>query len=134
MARFLDTNVLVRLLTDDDLEKSARALALLQKVDRGEEDLVASPMVIFETVFTLQKTYGASRVAIRRGIETVISLRGVRIANKKLFRNALDLYTSTNISFADAFNTAFMRANQMSEIYSWDSDFDKLSGIIRIEP
>jgi uncharacterized protein len=134
MARFLDTNVLVRLLTDDDLEKSARALALLQKVDRGEEDLVASPMVIFETVFTLQKTYGASRVAIRRGIETVISLRGVRIANKKLFRNALDLYTSTNISFADAFNTAFMRANQMSEIYSWDSDFDKLSGIIRVEP
>ncbi len=132
--RFLDTNILVRLLTDDDPEKSARALALLQKVERGEEQLVTSPMVIFETVFTLQKTYHAPRRVIREGIEAVISLRGLRLANKTLYLSALDGYVENNISFADAYNAAFMRSRRLSEIYTWDTDFDKIEGIARFEP
>jgi predicted nucleic acid-binding protein len=37
------------------------------------------------------------------------------------------------ISFADAFNAAFMQ-QQIGEIYSWDADFDRIPGIARIEP
>ena len=132
--RFLDTNVLVRFLTGDDPAKSGRALALLQKVDRGEEQLITSPLVIFETIFTMEKTYHASREAIRKGVEAVISLRGLRLANKRLYNDAFDLYLTANISFADAFNAAFMRSRRHTEIYGWDTDFDRLEGITRVEP
>jgi len=132
--RFLDTNVLVRFLTGDDPAKSGRALALLQKVDRGEEQLVTSPLVIFETIFTMEKTYHASREAMRKGLEAVISLRGLQLANKRLYNDAFDLYLTVNISFADAFNAAFMRSLRHTEIYSWDTDFDRLEGITRVEP
>ena len=60
-ARFLDTNILVRLLTRDDEEKAARALLLIQRVESGDEKVITSPMVLFEAVFILQRRYGVSR-------------------------------------------------------------------------
>jgi predicted nucleic acid-binding protein len=132
--RFLDTNVLVRHLTNDDPDKAIRALALLERADEREEELVTSPMVIFETIFTLQNTYHASRTAIREGVGAVISLRGLRLMNKGLYLRALDLYVDKNISFADAYNAVFMQSTGLTEIYTWDTDFDRLEGITRVEP
>lgn len=132
--RFLDTNVLLRYLTRDDEEKASRALALLTKVERGEEKVVTSAMVIFEAVFTLQKRYGVPRERIQASLGDIISLRGLDLPNKHLYAQALDLYASKNLSFADAFNAAYMQSRQVSEIYSWDTDFDRLEHLSRIEP
>jgi predicted nucleic acid-binding protein len=55
--RFLDTNVLVHYLTRDDEQKAEAAFALLRRVEQGDEKVVTSPLVIFEVVFTLQKSY-----------------------------------------------------------------------------
>ena len=63
--RFLDTNILLRYLTRDDEAKARRALALMIRVERGEEQVVTSPMVIFETVFTLEKSYRIARSTIK---------------------------------------------------------------------
>jgi len=46
----------------------------------------------------------------------------------------LDLYAKKNISFADAFNAVYLRSRHVSEIYSWDTDFDKIEGLSRVEP
>jgi len=133
-ARFLDTNILVRLLTRDDEEKAARALLLIQRVESGEEQVITSPMVLFEAVFILQRRYGVSRAKIRDDLGYIVSLRGLRLANKTLYLSALDLYVDNKISFTDAFNAAFMRSKRLSEIYTWDTDFDILEGIARVEP
>lgn len=133
-ARFLDTNILLRYLTRDDEHKACRALALLNNVERGEEKVVTSPMVIFEIVFTLEKRYRIPRERIRDSLRDILSLRGLELANKHLYEHALDLYANKNISFADAFNATYMKSRGVSEIYSFDSDFDKLEGISRLEP
>jgi len=132
--RFLDTNVLIRYLTGDDPQKAERAYALLLSVERGDEPVATSPMVMFETVFVLEKIYGTSRAIIRERLRSVILSRGLRLANKKIYLSALDLYAQINVSFADAYNVAFMRSRSLSEIYTWDSDFDRLPGIVRVEP
>lgn len=132
--RFLDTNILLRYLTKDDEQKARQALALLARVERGEEKVVTSPMVIFETVFTLQKRYQVPRERIRDSLGDIISMRGFELPNKRLYERALDLYASKNISFADAFNAAYMRAQGVSEIYSWDTDFDQFNDLARFEP
>jgi predicted nucleic acid-binding protein len=41
---------------------------------------------------------------------------------------------SKNISFADAYNAAYMLTEEVASIYSWDIDFDKIEGIHRLEP
>ncbi len=132
--RFLDTNILLRYLTKDDEQKARRALALLSKVERGGEKVVTSPMVIFETVFTLQKRYRVPRERIRDSLGDIISMRGIELPNKRLYGRALELYASKNISFADAFNAAYMQSRGVSEIYSWDTDFDEFEDLARLEP
>jgi predicted nucleic acid-binding protein len=132
--RFLDTNILLRYLTRDDEAKAEAAFDLLMRTEDGTEALVTSPMVIFETVFTLAKSYGVDRATIRRLMEPIISMRGLQLANKQQYLKALEFYESKGISFADAWNASFMLARRIPEIYSWDGDFDHIQGISRVEP
>src|SRR5918998_1395895 len=125
--RLLDTNPLLRYLTRDDEAKARAALALLLRVERGEERVTTSPMVIFETVFTLQSFYRLARPDIRSRLAPIIRMRGLQLTNKQLYLSALDLYVEQPfLSFADAFNAAYMQARGIPEIYSWDKDFDRL--------
>jgi uncharacterized protein len=133
--RFLDTNPLLRYLTRDDETKARRSLALLLRLERGEEHVITSPMVIFETVFTLQSFYHMPRADIRERMGAIIRMRGLRLAQKRVYERALDLYASHRfLSFADAFNAAFMQDRGLTEVYSWDEDFDRLPDITRVEP
>ena len=132
--RFLDTNILLRYFTRDDEQKAQRALNLLMRVEQGEEKVITSSLVIFETVFTLQSFYKVPRQRIKELILPIISLRGLQLPDKNLYYHTFDLYTTKNISFADAYNAAYMLSEKVSTIYSWDTDFDKIEGIVRLEP
>ena len=133
--RFLDTNVLVRYLTGDDPEKAKASLALLLRVERGEEAVMTSDIVIAETVYVLQsRTYRLPRDRIRQLVEPIIGLRGLRLPRKSLYTRAFDVYCQRNISFADAYNAAYMESRGLQEVYSYDTDFDHIEGITRIEP
>jgi uncharacterized protein len=132
--RFLDTRLLIRYFTRDDPEKAGRVLALLQRVEAGQERVAISSLVIFECVFVLQHSYKLPRQTIKEALEDVLSLRGMQIPNKSLYYQAFDVYVSTNISFADAYNSTYMASINLTEIYSFDDDLDKLPGVIRVEP
>lgn len=132
--RFLDTNVLLRYLSRDDDEKARCALNLLRRLELGKEKAVISPLVIFETVFTLQKLYRTPRSQIRDALRDILSLRGLQLPNKQIYVRALELYARENISFADAFHVAYMASRGIAEIYSWDTDFDHIEGLTRVEP
>jgi uncharacterized protein len=131
--RFIDTSVLLRYFTRDDEQKAQQVLNLLLRVERGEEKVTTSPLVIFETVLTLQSFYQVPRPRIKDLVTSIISLRGLQLPGKNIYYHAFDLYITKNISFADAYNAAYMLAEQISSIYSWDTDFDNIEGIIRVE-
>jgi len=131
---FLDTNILLRYFTREDEQKAQLALDLLMRVERGEEKVITSSMVIFEAIFTLQSFYKVPRQRIKELVLPIISLRGLHLPDKDVYYQAFDLYVTKNISFADAYNAAYMLAEEVSSIYSWDRDFDKIEGIVRLEP
>lgn len=131
---FLDTNILLRYLVGDHQQMAEQALNLLIRVERGEEKVITSSLVIFETIFTLQSFYRVPRQQIKEQVLPIISLRGLHLPDKSVFYKALDLYVTKNISFADAYNAAFMISEEVFNIYSWDKGFDKIDGIIRLEP
>lgn len=131
---FVDTNILLRYLTRDDEHKAQRALNLLIKVEQGEEKVATSSLVIFETIFTLQNSYKVSRQQIRELILPIIALRGLHLPGKNTYYQAFDFYITKNISFADAYNAAYMLSEGISNIYSWDKDFDRIEGVMRLEP
>lgn len=132
--RFLDTNVLLRYFTKDDEAKAQKALALLQRIERGEERAETSLPVIFETVFTLQRRYRVPLPQIKSLLLPILRMRGLRLPSKNLCIAALDLFVERNISYVDAFNALYMQSRYITEVYSWDTDFDRIEGITRIEP
>ena len=90
--RFLDTNILLRLFTRDDEAKARRALALLRCVERGEETVTCQIMIVFETVFTLERYYKLPRARIRELVWNIVSLPSVHMSGKALCQRALDVY------------------------------------------
>lgn len=136
MARFLDTNILLQHLARENEQKAIGCRDLLLRLERGEEVAVATDIVIFETVYILQSAphYGLSRNRIRQLLEPIIALRGLRLPRKSLYARAFDLYCDTSVSFADAYNAAYMEGRGITEVYSYDTDFDRIPGISRVEP
>jgi predicted nucleic acid-binding protein len=134
MRRFLDTNIFLRYLTKDDEKKAYDVLELLKRVERGEEKAVTSPLVIFEVIFTLQKYYRISREETKELLIPLINLRGLKLLHKSVFEKALEMYPQVDISFAGLFNYCFMLEEGITEIYSYDEDFDKLEGVQKLIP
>jgi uncharacterized protein len=56
------------------------------------------------------------------------------LAERALCLQALDYYVEQNISYADAYNAAWMQGEGIAEVYSWDREFDRVAGLTRIEP
>ncbi len=132
--RFIDTNLFIRYFTRDDEEKAEAVLKLLKRVEKNEEKIITSPLVIFELVFTLGSYYKVPRREIKEIMQPVFNLRGLRLDYRDVFESALELYSQGTLSFADAFNACFMNKREIKEIYSYDKDFDQLEGIKRVVP
>ena len=134
--KFLDANVILRYLTRDDPKKAENCYELFQKVKRGEIELTTCEAVIAEVVYVLSShnLYNLPRDEVCSMLLPIINLYGLKIPQKRLYIRALDIYASKNIDFEDALSFAHMEKRQIKEIYSYDSDFDKLEELRRLEP
>ncbi len=133
---FLDTNLIIRFLTKDAPKQAEKARQVFVQLEAGTLTVTTSEAVIVEAVHILSSKvlYNVSRQEIRRHLRNIIILRGLKIANKKTYLRALDLYVSTNIDFVDALSVAHMERAKLTTILSFDRDFDKISSITRQEP
>jgi len=130
---FLDTNILLRHLLGDVPEQSTRARALLKRVEGGHRVRVTES-VVFEVVFTLQRTYKKSRQEISDNLLPILELPGIALPGKSIIREAFRLYLQTPLSIIDAYHAALMADLGLTEIYSFDPHFDHVPGITRLEP
>src|SRR4051794_13757917 len=93
---FLDTNPIIRFITNDNPDQSARARALFRDVARGIQILHTSEAVIAEAVFVLSSPslYRLPRPEIAQQLATIIRLPGLRLPNKRTYLRVLDLYVA----------------------------------------
>lgn len=135
--RYLDTNVFLRHLTNDDPTKARACYALFQRLERGEEEATTSETVIAEITYVLSspRLYSLTASDIRDRLVPLIALRRLKIAHKRVILQALDLYASAPaLDFTDALSIAYMRSQHIAEVYTYDKDFDGRAGITRLEP
>lgn len=130
---FLDTNILLRHLLRDDPVLSAKATAILERIERGEIQACTSDIVVFETVFTLQRSYKQPRDAIADAVLPLIELPGIVLPGKRQYRRVFSLYRSSALDFADCYRVILMQRSGISEILSFDTDFDRVPGVTRRE-
>jgi predicted nucleic acid-binding protein len=133
--RFIDTNVFLRFALRDDEAKAQRTRLLLARFEQGSEKAVTSPLVLFELVFTLHRTYKQPKKRVVGFVTAMLELRGLQvIGGKQPWHDAFRVWLQYAIDFTDAYNVAAMQSHDTYEIYAWDSGYDEVLGIQRIEP
>jgi predicted nucleic acid-binding protein len=135
-ASFVDADVIVRLLTGDDLAKQKKAAELFERVERGELVLRTPVTTIADVVYVLSspRLYKVERSTVAEMLQTLIRLPGFEVDSRAEVMAALDLFAQTRLDFGDALIAAGMLLAQEKTLYSYDRDFDKLDAVTRIEP
>lgn len=133
---YVDTDVIIRLLTGDDPQKQKTATALFEKVARDELVLLAPVTVIADSVYVLASAhlYHVPRVTIRDLLASLLRYSSFKVESKQTVLAALDIYADLNIDFSDALLVVVTAQSHDKLIYSYDHDFDKIPGITRKEP
>ncbi|MFH0728138.1 MAG: PIN domain-containing protein [Pseudomonadota bacterium] len=132
--RFVDTNIFLRFLVNDDPAKADACEAMFRSAIAGEETLFTSEMVIAEIVWVLESYYELKKCDIRKSVEKILNTRNLNCPNREIIINALSLYDEKNMDYIDAYNAFVLKLHEISELYSYDKHFDRLTRVKRIEP
>jgi predicted nucleic-acid-binding protein len=132
---FVDTNVFIRYLTNDDPKKADRVERLIKLTIEGKASLITNLMVIAELVWTLESYYGLSRSDIGEKLSLILNTPNLEVSENQRIMKALSLYVEENIDFIDAYNAIFVKEHGISSILTYDKKhFDRLSWLKRAEP
>jgi predicted nucleic-acid-binding protein len=97
----LDTNVLVRFLTEDDPKQARRAAAVIATaVARGERCFVG-PIVLCELAWILRGAYDVSKADLLLALDRLMDTAQIQIGDKDVVRAAIDAYRKGRADFAD---------------------------------
>ena len=91
-------------------------------------------MVIAEVVWVLSAKYRHPKEKVVDGIRRLLNTRNILVEERALLLLAVQLFEQYPMDFIDAYNGATMQARGLDTIYSYDTDFDALQGIRRLEP
>lgn len=128
--RFVDSNVFLYALQAHP-RYGTTAKNILERIDT-EEAAVTSLINIGEVCWWLESHQKGD--VVKEKIELIDALLHLQIEPLSLedFLKAAALKKTYNIDFNDRLSLAIMERKQIKEIYSNDSDFDKVEGIERI--
>jgi predicted nucleic acid-binding protein len=139
---FLDTNYFLRYLvvpaTPELRAMAETARALFEAVERGEEEITTTEVVLHEVAYILASRihYNLPVADVTTALRTILRLPGFRLGRgqRRLYLRALDLWdTYPTIGLADAIIAASV-AQRQTPLVTFDADFDRVPGVTRWQP
>ena len=106
----LDTNVVVRYLTQDDPRQCQVANALFERAARsGEVAFFLNAVVLAEVVWVLESVYGYARPKIGEALTLLLAVRQIEVERRQTIKAALDAFATGEADFADYLISALNR-------------------------
>ena len=99
----VDTNVIVRLMIEDDLAQAEFARIIFREQER--ETIFISKTVLLEAEWVLRGGYKVPKARILESFEALLGLANVMVEAPTVVRNALD-WAQDGLDFADALHLA----------------------------
>ncbi|MFL5335421.1 MAG: PIN domain-containing protein [Geminicoccaceae bacterium] len=116
----LDTNVLVRVLADEDDPAADRARAFLVSLQDISEAVWVNHVVLCELAWVLRSTRRFSRAEIADLIDHLLATRPLQVADAELVATALQIFRGTRLDFADALIGVLNRRAGCATTYTFD--------------
>lgn len=127
---YVDSNIIIRFLLQEDSEQFARAKALMQRASDGEIELLLSPVIVGEVAAVLHHSYDMSQRAVATALLTLVAARGVKTEDEALVIEALQKSRNLlDIDFVDAYVALEAKTNH-SPIASFDRGLHKKLGTL----
>ena len=123
--RAIDTNIVIRYLTADDPDQTAKARAV---VDAGQ--VFVSTTVLLECEWVLRSVYNFSRQEVIAALQAFLGLAGVATDNAAVLVRAID-YADRGMDFTDALHLS--AANDCETMFTFDRRFIKQAADAPIE-
>lgn len=118
----LDTNVLVRYITQDDPLQAERAARLIEGRCTAAAPGWVAQIVLCELVWVLRRAYGYSKRDVVAVLDQMLMTAELRIENEKLARQALEAYGDGPADFSDYLLVLANQAAGCRGTYSFDAD------------
>ena len=132
---FVDTNIFLRFLTNDDPAKAARAGRLFRDAVHGRVSLITSALVIAEIVWTLESFYGLPKPEIAAKVEKILNTPNLECDESERIVQALDTFVHENVDYIDAYHVFFMKDLGISRIATYDrKHFGRIPWVEIFEP
>jgi predicted nucleic-acid-binding protein len=129
----LDTNVLVRLLTNDDAAQAAAAQRLLEARASAEAPAFVDRIALVELVWVLQRRYGYGRDAIVGALMALLRAPSLRLESPERVVDAARIYRDSGADFADAMLVLGARAAGCDTLATFDRRAARLDGAKLVE-
>jgi predicted nucleic-acid-binding protein len=113
----VDTNLLVRLLTNDDPVEAKRALRVMES-----DDILIPKTVLLETEWVLRHGYVLAREIIAQSFQKLLGIPNVKTEDQQTVNQALRWYQE-GLDFADALHLA--SSAKADRFATFDRDFVK---------
>jgi len=127
----IDSNAILRYLTNDVVEQAGKVENYLLKAEKGEIKLEVRTEVIIEVIFHLVNWYKLPKAEACDKIIAFISPDWMNVPSKSAALEALQLYRTKNIDFVDLLLWSIAKVDG-KKILSFDKDFDKLQPTLRL--
>jgi predicted nucleic-acid-binding protein len=118
----VDTNVLLRVLVEDNVAQLHAANALIDSADRDGDPLLVSPIVIVELEWVMRKLYDRNKDQILDGLDRLRGHANIVIDDAEAVESAIKAWRTGKADLADYLISALARARGARTTMTFDRD------------
>ncbi len=129
----IDTNVLVRFLTQDDPDQARAATDFMNGLRESDPGFISREVMV-ELVWVLERAYGFSRAEVAGALEGLLSATEIAIEAADDTGRAVFQYRDGGFGFADLMIAAAARRADAIPLVTFDRKAAQIPGVELLEP
>jgi predicted nucleic-acid-binding protein len=124
MMAAIDTNVLVRLVTRDDVVQYEKANAFVSK----HQPVLVTQLSVLELVWVLMSRYGLDKAKVGQVVEALLEMAELDMEQPAILEAALKTWQSSKADFADCFILETVKSASATPLATFDATLARLDG------
>jgi predicted nucleic-acid-binding protein len=127
----LDTNVLVRYITQDDNKQAALANLLIEGLDDDSQGFVTLVTMV-ELSWVLESAYHFTRQQFAEIMQTLLTVETIKLERAAVVASAVRMYTASKADFSDCLIERICASAGCERTMTFDKAAAKMAGMVLI--